>query len=232
LEKRVETIRRLNAGNAIFFSDDEKLMVVTPENKPSVNHYDREACETFQQLSASTGGIMGLSQDPKSLPLLFEMFSEHILQHSQDKPLDIAFVLDTTASMQDDITQVKENLVKFLKQLKPKTRIALMEYRDKGSSFLNKIDTDFTSNFDTIETALKNIKVDEGGDKPEAAFDALLSAKNTLSWGQDSKRVVLLITDAPPHPTTLDNKFDQSDVVSTYNAANVDIAIYPIITAS
>ncbi len=235
MKKQGKIIGRLNAGSVITVGEDGYPKVIPPEDKPSRGPYSNEAFTTFQRLASSTGGIMGLSPSSKSLPLVFEKISDHILSTVQpNESLDIGFVLDTTSSMMDDIEQVKQNLIKLLGQLKTQNantvRVALMEYRDKNDIFLNRINTDFTSDLGMIEIALKDITVDGGDNVPEAVFDALLSAKDDLSWGQDSKRVVILISDAPPHPKTVNGLHDETDDCDQYQAMDIKITLYPIIT--
>ena len=64
------------------------------------------------------------------------------------------------------------------------------------------------------------------GDEPEAVLDALLVAKNALSWDSQAKRIVILIGDAPPHPQTEDRAHDEAAITAQYRGAPV--AIYPI----
>lgn len=238
LKKQNEVIRRLNPGDIITVDDAEQPLIITPENRRSHDHfYNTETIDSFQTLASSTGGIMGLSRSPKFLPLVMEKLFAHIL-HSvlPDESLDIALVLDTTDSMSNDIKQIKQNLVNFLDQLKSKnphtTRVAVMEYRDKNDYFLNRVNTDFSSDLDTIRIALKNIKVSGGGDTPEAVLDALLATKENLSWDQHARRIAILIGDAPPHPKTVDNLYDQTEVINHYQMSGINIAIYPIVTDS
>jgi hypothetical protein len=137
--------------------------------------------------------------------------------------------------MSDDIDEVKKNLLVMLEHLKSEkahVRVALLEYRDGPCEFLNRVNTDFTSDLDAVIRAVQNIKADTtpNGDAPEAVYDALLSAKNKLSWNDRSKHVALLIGDAPPHPKTIDNRHTKSDVLEQVRAEGIKIAIYPVVT--
>ena len=83
---------------------------------------------------------MGHSPSFESLAPLLETMSVHILKAAGS--IDIAFVIDTTSSMQPYIVQVQNKLVQFLKQLQEKKResghtcrAALVEYRDKDLCF-------------------------------------------------------------------------------------------------
>lgn len=234
-----EMIRRLDAGATITLNEEGKAIVVTSENEKMYQRfYSSEALSTFQRLARSTGGIMGLSSRSHYLPHMIEKIFEHIMQNiSLSDSLDVAFVLDTTSSMSDNIEQVKKNLTEFLRRLKQTmgssgniTRVAILQYRDKSDIFLNHRVIDFTSDLDKVAVALSNISVYGGGDDPEAAFDALLAAKDQLSWNQKTKHVAILISDAPPHPKTVDGLYGEKDVMQQYQAASTNIVIYPIIT--
>ena len=238
-QKLAEVIGRLLSGDVITFDSKGDLTVVTSSNE--YDHkllLDRKAFDTFQELAKSSGGIMGMSKNPSQLASITEHIFMHILQNSQThQALDLAFVLDTTTSMTDDIIAVKSNLIDFLKRLKDVTskdiRVSIFEYRDSGavSVFLNRLNTDFTSDLDNVAKALQEITVcGFPGDVPEAVYDGLLAAKSQLSWNPDAKRVVLLIGDAAPHPKTVDGRFCQEDVIKAYTQEGINILIYPILT--
>ena len=232
-----EVIGRLEAGNVIMLDQEGQLVVVPSDDMSSWGSgYNQEAVQAFLPLAKSTGGIMGLSPSSKDLPFVFERISGHILQTASKKPVDIALVLDTTASMHDDIEQVKENLIQFVKQVKAEgenIRIALMQYRDSVDTFLSHIDIDLTSDLSKIEKALREIQVKGGGDTPEAALDALLVAKDKLSWTKERKnRFVILISDAPPHETTVDGLHNGVSVSNQYRKEGIEIAVYPIVVST
>lgn len=130
---------------------------------------------------------------------------------------------------------MKKNLLKLLERFKDEKgvlRVALIEYRDKGDVFVTRKVADLTQNLDEIGTAVEKLEVSGGDDYPEAVLDAIYTAATNLSWdtNTNSKRVALLIGDAPPHPKTIDGAHDANDISSACNNENIKIAIYPIIT--
>lgn len=222
----------LTPGDVISVGGDSHPTVVSPEKWPKFN----DGFSAFQRIAKATGGIMGHASTAGDLNPLIEKMSAHILKAAESSEfIDIAFVLDTTSSMEPYIAQVKKNLVQFLqhlqKQKKDKAdtcRVALVEYRDKGDTFLNRVKTGFTSNLDQVQTAVKALTTGEGGDIPEAVLDALLVAKNDLFWNAKAKRIVILIGDAPPQPRTRNGLHDETAVVTQYQAAATQVAVYPV----
>lgn len=234
LEKeQAAIIGGLNPGDVITVDGDLQPTIVSPDKWPKSN----DGFSAFQRIARSTGGIMGHAPSTQSLNPLIEIMSAHILRVSESSEfIDIAFVVDTTSSMGPYIAQVQTNLVQFLSQLQQKTkqntdnfRAALMEYRDRGGSFLNRVNVDFTSKLDQVARAVPLLKASEGApDEPEAVLDALLDAKDKLGWNLKAKRIVVLIGDAPPHPKTADGLHDEAAVITKYQATDTQVAVYPV----
>lgn len=234
-KKQAEIIGRLMPGHVVTFDANGQPLVITSENKADHMHsYFSETFDSFQSLAESTGGIMGLSRSPKQIPYVLGTLFQHIRYSiDPDKGVDIAFVLDTTDSMSDDIELVKENLLGIIGQLKldkANVRIGLLEYRDSADTFLNRVVIDFTTDLDEVGAAIKKISAGGGGDLPEAVFDALLVTKDQFSWDQKMKHVAILIGDAPPHSKTVDQLYGKEEVIQEYRAKEIEISIYPVVT--
>jgi len=146
---------------------------------------------------------------------------------------DIAFVVDATGSMGDEIAylkaELKDVLNKIQKQHKDITiNTASVFYRDIHDSYLTK-KSDFSDNVKTTTDFIKQQTAGGGGDFPEAVDAGLNTAINELSWSEDAlAKVVFLILDAPPHNDSLSIKKMQN---LTKNAASKGIRIIPV-TAS
>lgn len=120
------------------------------------------------------------------------------------KIVDIAFIVDATGSMADEIQFLKDDLIDILNKVKVSQsdksfRTAALFYRDKRDEYLTKHD-----NFRDDPTAtLKFIKKQNakgGGDYPEAVHTALAEGLQNLSWTEGGyARLAFLILDAPPH---------------------------------
>lgn len=116
--------------------------------------------------------------------------------------LDVAFVIDATGSMTDEIDYVKAEVADIAGKVQESSgneslRFALIVYRDQGDEYVTRT-TDFTS-LAEFRDSLNEQSADGGGDYPEA-MDEAMAAMSQLSWRDGNvARVAFLIADAPPH---------------------------------
>jgi len=121
-----------------------------------------------------------------------------------NKSLDIAFVVDATGSMGDEIEYLKAELTDIIGRVKDtipemSIRISASFYRDFGDEYLVK-SVDFTQDITKLIDFIKTNYADGGGDFPEAVDYALEEAIANLSWSEDAtSRIIFLVLDAPPH---------------------------------
>jgi hypothetical protein len=124
-----------------------------------------------------------------------------ILSKEKGKNVDIAVCLDVTGSMQAYFDAIRQKLIPMLKDMTTdfaSFRIGMVFYKDYYDEFMNKV-FPFTRDFDALQKSISGVKVNGGGDIPEAVYEALYAGATKLSWEAD-KRIMLLIGDAPPHP--------------------------------
>jgi hypothetical protein len=118
--------------------------------------------------------------------------------------VEIAFLIDATGSMGDEINFIKRDLNKVMyesQNLFKEVNInyASVFYRDKTEDYMTK-HQDFTN---VLSEAL--VFIDEqfakgGGDMPEALDAGLEVAINELSWSENSRtKLLFVILDAPAH---------------------------------
>ncbi|CCG99918.1 hypothetical protein FAES_1909 [Fibrella aestuarina BUZ 2] len=118
--------------------------------------------------------------------------------------VDVAFVVDATGSMGDEISYLKAELTDVIsraKQAAPNSTIRLgsVFYRDRGEQYLTR-HNDFTTQPDSAVAFIKNQEAMGGGDYPEAVDTALAVALTKLTWSPTAKtRLLFLVLDAPPH---------------------------------
>lgn len=120
--------------------------------------------------------------------------------------MDVAFVVDTTGSMKDDIHAVKDSLFGIVNRITEKTesltiRFGIVSYRDhppQDRTYVTRV-FDFTPKIKDVHKEISRLKPSEGGDTPEAVADGLFDARTKLSWKRDAYKVLLLVGDAPPH---------------------------------
>ena len=117
--------------------------------------------------------------------------------------IDVAFIVDATGSMMDEIDFLKADLMDIIdfvgKQCTAAVRTGTVFYRDEGDEYVTR-HSQFTK---TVAETVKYIGQQEangGGDWPEAVHKALSEGIQSLSWDTHAKsRVAFLILDAPPH---------------------------------
>ena len=144
--------------------------------------------------------------------------------------LDIAFVVDATGSMGDEINYLKTELKDVIERVQQENqslqvRTASVFYRDHGDQYLTH-ESDFTPTISSTLDFIQNQYAAGGGDFPEAVDEALDATLNRLSWSSEARgRILFLVLDAPPH---------QADSVVkrmhqlVYKAAAMGVRIIPI----
>jgi hypothetical protein len=144
--------------------------------------------------------------------------------------VDIAFVVDATGSMGDEISFLQAEMSDIIfqsKQISNKLnfRFANVYYRDEGDSYVTK-----SMNFNRIlsesDAFINQQYAGGGGDFPEAMDVGLDSAINNLSWSESARaRILFLILDAPPHQGSQINERLQRLILQ---AAEKGIRIIPV----
>ena len=129
---------------------------------------------------------------------------------------DIAFIVDATGSMGDEIAFLKDDLVDILGKACAQAgnssalRTAAVFYRDVRDTYLTQFD-DFKTDYNQTVDFIKYDGVDEqgkrmerqaegGGDYEEAVHTALEVSLQNLSWRDDARmRLAIVLLDAPAH---------------------------------
>jgi hypothetical protein len=141
--------------------------------------------------------------------------------------LDLAFVIDTTGSMTDELSYLQTELDTIVAGISAQfpglvQRFALIAYRDLGDEYVLRT-FDFTSDLGTFRSNLAARVATGGGDTPEAV-DQALSAAAKLSWKAGaSARVAFWIADAPHH-----NGLEGGVVSALQTAVSKGVHIYPV----
>ena len=118
--------------------------------------------------------------------------------------VDVAFCLDTTGSMGDEIDRIKSTMADVVDRLgglhpRPRLRWGMVCYRDRGDEYVTKR-FQFTTRLDDFIDDLNHLRAEAGGDYEEDVNAGLDAAVNELDWSRrDAIRVLFLIGDAPPH---------------------------------
>ncbi len=127
----------------------------------------------------------------------FRLFVDEL----RGRGLDMVFVVDCTASMDKFIAQARatiDDIIGDLSAVVPDLRVGLVAYRDQQDLWTTR-KSDLTDNRYLIHNFLLDLQADGGGDFEEAVQEGLRVAIHDLSWRPDSRRVLLLVGDAPAH---------------------------------
>jgi hypothetical protein len=189
----------------------EPLPPPAPPPRPQTvinDKYNSDAVNTFASIANFNNGNLFYSNGPDQL-------SDDIIQSVHAIPdktrADIVFAIDATGSMKDDLAQLRRELKDRLKtefELFGPVRLGLVFYRDYGDDFnfqgLPVKMFPFTADLEEFNRNLDSIVITgvEGGDRPEAVYEALYAALDYYSWSNSTpSRKVILIGDAEPHLT-------------------------------
>jgi hypothetical protein len=139
---------------------------------------------------------------------------------------DIAFLVDVTGSMGDELEFLKVETESIVQQVQARysslqLRFALVVYRDQGDAFVTK-SFDF-ADLAAFKQSLGAQSAAGGGDAPEAVDTAFTKA-GQLSWATDGRaRMLFHIADAPPHQHAIATVLDLFD-----DFRKKGIRIYPV----
>jgi hypothetical protein len=143
---------------------------------------------------------------------------------------DIAFVVDATGSMQDEINYLKadlNNIISSIKDSIPSIDLNLgsVFYRDNGDAYITK-HSEMSNDIQKTVEFIKANNAGGGGDAPEAVHSGLNTAINKLKWRENSvARIIFLILDAPPHN---EKYVIDSLMILIHSAAQKGIRIIPV----
>ncbi len=144
------------------------------------------------------------------------------------RTIDVAFILDTTGSMSEEISAVKSTIGKVAQTLRQQNfgvRIGLVEYKDHGDIFLTKTHP-MSARVDRFLADVAGISAAGGGDTPEDVQQGVHVALTQLEWNRDAVgHFAFLIGDAPPH---LDYPNDPNYAVDMKDAAHRGVQMFTI----
>ncbi len=147
--------------------------------------------------------------------------------------VDIAFMVDATGSMGDEIHYLQAELADVIDKVKDtlpglSLRTGSIFYRDKGEQYLTRtspLQRELKPTLDFI----KKQSAGGGGDYPEAVEEGLERALKELDWNPKARaRLLFMVLDAPPHQ-------DDSTITKmnklTQLAAAKGIRIIPVVAS-
>jgi hypothetical protein len=186
-----------------------------------------ECLEQFNALARETKGGLKVVANSK---FVAKEIAEIIENHAIDNT-DLMIIIDKTSSMADDLDNIKKGLKQIINSLKKyqNIRLSVSTYGDKN------IDGDlwydyqnFETDFDGTMRFIENIQMTDGGDFPESVYDGIYEAFQEGFWQSDSKRLVVLLGDAPSLDSTF-TTYTEKDIINIATSENINMNFYPIV---
>jgi Mg-chelatase subunit ChlD len=132
-------------------------------------------------------------------------FQSYAAGQTAKERVEVVFVLDTTGSMAELIDGAKRkiwSIASTIVDTNPNADIAmgLVAYRDRGDEYVVQT-TQLSDDVQGLYGKLIKLQADGGGDSPESVNEALDKAVSGMKWSNEpnTKRIVFLVGDAPPH---------------------------------
>ncbi len=129
-------------------------------------------------------------------------------------PVDIYFLQDLTGSFADDLPNMIRLVDNLLARVEagtfgPDVRFGVGSFMDKPhpafgarNTYVYKNHLNLTGEGEALLAAVRGLRVVEGGDGPEAQYEALIEMvanATNIGFRKEARRFVVLLTDAAPH---------------------------------
>ncbi|MBL7075551.1 VWA domain-containing protein [candidate division KSB1 bacterium] len=146
----------------------------------------------------------------------------------QSPHIDVVFILDSTGSMGDEISAVKERIRTMVDDIRqgippPVVRYGMVDYKDRGDPYIVK-KFRLTEDVQAFINHLNGIAASGGGDDPESVNEALHEAIWSMDWDlrPGVSKIAFLIGDAPPHMDYRDD-YDYRKEMEEANKRHISI---------
>ena len=189
--------------------------------------FDQLAVRFLLPLADSTGGKMYFSVNALET---VATIAKIIKNHATDSA-DIVLLIDKTGSMEDDIAEVKKSLTAITNEVSrfQNIQMAVATYGDRWSEPDDWFDMiDLTNDYSKIKKRINRIEITGGGDAEESVYDGLFEVLKRIKWRSATKRMILVVGDAPPLIGNL-TKHTQEDIFKQCQKLGIKANLYPII---
>lgn len=186
------------------------------------------AAEAFDALADFTNGDRYDASSAYEVPTMInQIIANHAVANT-----DLVFLIDNTASMSDDIYEVQQAIANIMSTLPTGTRVGAAVYNDLNEDPYYWYDyTNLTTDYSITSSFINSISVYGGGDTPESVYDGIYNTVRDMSWASSSKRIMIVIGDAPPLEGSLTN-YTLNEVIEECTSMGVTVNLYPILITS
>ena len=151
--------------------------------------------------------------------------------------LDVLFLIDLSASMQEVNTNIADNIeqiVQDIRQLVPDASFGLATFvdfpgRDRDPDIYPwRYNLPFTTDVSVLQSELNDISQQSffSGEAGESYLYALRETTRSVTWRPEARRIVILVGDASPHqPGDIDvpEWLEQDDIVNLLVASDITV---------
>lgn len=125
----------------------------------------------------------------------------------RDAGLQVAFIVDSTGSMQVAIDAVRDAIAEIsaiLGGIAPKLELGLVHYKDFGDmGDAAQMLVPLSKDPKKVRDKLASLQAGGGGDIPERVEKGIeVALDKAMGWKKEANRLLLVIGDAPPHAET------------------------------
>lgn len=152
---------------------------------------------------------------------VLEPYGDFGSAQSPAQDFDVAFVVNTTATMVDDLNQLTDHagaIFDSFNQDAGSLRVAVVSYRDDpevtgiATDYFSKTDLEFTVNRSAFLSTINGLEARGGGGSPDTGLSGILEATR-LGWRDGVRKIVILVTDTPSYPVETGSGIDHLDVL-------------------
>ena len=145
----------------------------------------------------------------------FEVFDEKVEQRieafsTEDAPISVGLIFDTSGSMGDKIQKSKEAALQFFKTSNPQDEFMLVNFSDRPN-----VITSFTSKFEDIQNRLLVVK----SKGRTALLDAIYLGLTEMKKATTNRRALLVISDGGDNHS----RYTENDIKQAVKESDVQI---------
>jgi Mg-chelatase subunit ChlD len=191
--------------------------------------FSQTAAKDFSKLASKTKGGYQIVRHVNEVSLTIK----NVISRNVKTGTDILFLVDKTGSMSDDIEEIKTGMKMILKSLRKKKdiRFGMAFYGDRTSDSKWFFSSDFTTDYNLVESRIQDITAGGGGDEPESVYDGFFEATKRMDWDESRQKMVIILGDAPSQVREKSN-YMLEDVVEFANTHGITTNFFPILLAT